>query len=123
MPKSTGLGSALYRAGPRSNAAGRESMDGRTREARLLRQVRAELTEHVGGRPSVTQRALIERAARLSLYVSQLDRKVLGGEAMSAHDSKSYLATSNSLCATLRLLGLKAQEATTHADEPALAAP
>lgn len=28
--------------------------DGRTREARLLRAIRAELTEHVGGHPSAT---------------------------------------------------------------------
>ncbi|HEV7267354.1 MAG TPA: hypothetical protein VGN83_20965 [Falsiroseomonas sp.] len=80
-------------------------MDGRTREAKILQRVRAELTEHVGGSPSATQRALIERAAWLTLRTAQLDRKIAGGGELTDHDSRVYLAWSNSLTRTLRQLG------------------
>ena len=80
-------------------------LDGRTREGRLLRRVRAELTAHVGGKPSAPQRMLIERATTLSLYVEMLDRKVMQGGTMTEHDSRTYLAWSNSLTRTLRELG------------------
>lgn len=81
-------------------------LDGRTREGRLMRRVRSELTAHVGGRPSATQRMLIERSATLSLYVTMLDRKAMQGGAMTEHDSRTYLAWSNSLTRTLRELGV-----------------
>ncbi|MGI4946937.1 MAG: hypothetical protein ACRYHQ_41335, partial [Janthinobacterium lividum] len=43
----------------------------------------------------------------LALHVETLDRKVLEGGVMSEHDSRTYLAWSNSLTRTLRELGLK----------------
>jgi hypothetical protein len=49
--------------------------DGRTREARLMRETRAELAAHVGGRPTAVQSALIERAAQLSLRIAAMDRR------------------------------------------------
>ena len=73
-----------------------------------MREVRAELTAHVGGNPSATQRALIERAAALTLHLTLLDAKLLRtGGAMTGHDSRQYLAWSNSLTRTLRELGLR----------------
>lgn len=81
-------------------------LDGRTREGRLLRRVRSDLTAHVGGKPSAPQRMLIERAATLALHVGTLDRKVLESGVMTEHDSRVYLAWSNSLTRTLRELGV-----------------
>ena len=102
----------MSRIGPYSRPHNLSNMDGRSREARLLRRVRSELTAHVGGKPSATQRMLIERAATLALHVETLDRKVLEGGVMSEHDSRTYLAWSNSLTRTLRELGLgKPQDA------------
>ena len=102
----------MSRIGPYSRAHSLANIDGRTREAKLLGRVRSELTAHVGGKPSATQRMLIERAATLSLHVEGLDRKVLTGGVMTEHDSRTYLAWSNSLTRTLRELGLaKPQDA------------
>jgi hypothetical protein len=49
--------------------------DGRSADARLMQRTREALTLHVG-KPSATQRALIDRAARLTLYVARLGREV-----------------------------------------------
>ena len=68
--------------------------------------VRADLTEHVGGRPSATQRMLIERAAWLTIHVAQLDAKGVG-PGLTEHDHRQYLAWSNTLTRTLRTLGLE----------------
>jgi hypothetical protein len=93
--------------------------DLRTREGRLVRDTRNALTQHVGGKPSVTERALIERAVRLTLQVALLDRKASeAGGLMTDHDSRTYLAWSNSLTRTLKQLGMKgaAQQAPTLTD-------
>jgi hypothetical protein len=84
-----------------------QKLDGRTKEGRLLRDVRSELVSHVGGRPSATQKALIERAVWLSLHVAQIDARMADGRALTEHDSRTYLAWSNTLTRTLRQLGLK----------------
>jgi hypothetical protein len=82
-------------------------LDQRTKEARLLRETVGDLTRHVGGHPSATQRALIERAAWLTLHVAQLDAKAAATGGMTDHSARQYLAWSNSLTRTLRELGLK----------------
>jgi hypothetical protein len=70
--------------------------DMRSREGRLLKQMRRELIRHCGGRVTPVQRALIERAAMLQLRCAALDRKILD-ETFSEYDAKTYLAFSNSL--------------------------
>jgi hypothetical protein len=52
-----------------------------------MRRVRAELITHCGGNPTAVQRALIERAAILSLRVEQLDAKIVAGEALTSFQS------------------------------------
>jgi hypothetical protein len=47
----------------------------------LLAEVRADLTAHVGGAPSATQRRMVEVAARLALFVAKLDAKAAAGGA------------------------------------------
>jgi hypothetical protein len=80
--------------------------DGRSREGRLLKQMRQELIAHMGGTVTPPQRAMIERAAMLQLRCAALDRKVLDGT-FSEYDAKTYLAFSNSLTRTLKALGVQ----------------
>jgi hypothetical protein len=82
-------------------------IDRRTKESRLMAAARDELTRHVGGSPSSVQKALIERATRLMLYVEVMDRETLEAGTMSERNSRQYLAWSNALRLTLRELGIK----------------
>jgi hypothetical protein len=50
-------------------------LDQRTKEARLMRETRAALVAHVGGKPSAVQAAMIERACQLTLRIVAMDRK------------------------------------------------
>ena len=85
--------------------------DGRTRKAKFMREVRNTLAEQVGGAPSASQWWLIETAARLSLYLEQLDAKLAGGGALSASEVHSYEAWSGALARTLRDLGARSADA------------
>ena len=91
--------------GPYSRPKALEKLDGRTRNGRLLKAKRAELTAHLGGKPSATQRALIDRAAWLMLHVALIDERTAEGKPMTECDSRTYLAWSNSLVRTMRALG------------------
>lgn len=97
--------------GPYSRPHVLAKIDGRTKEARLLRETRAELAQHVGGNPSATQRALIERAAQLSLRIALIDQRFAETSTQTEHDSRTYLAWSNSLSRTMRELGVHAAPA------------
>jgi hypothetical protein len=83
-------------------------LDWRTREAKLLTAVRAELTAHLGGSPNAVQRALIERASRLTVYIEAMDREALESGGMSERNSKQYLAWIGQLRLTLREIGVRA---------------
>ena len=87
------------------------SRDGRSADAVLLRRTKAALTAHVGGKPSATQRALIDRASQLTLHVARMDAKAMEEGCLSDHASRVYLAWSNSLARTLALLGMDAAKA------------
>lgn len=78
-----------------------------------MRDVRAQLTEHVGGSPSVTQAMLIEQAAQLALRIAAMDAKhaAAAGE-MSLHDARTYLAWANGYTRILARLGLKGDQPT-----------
>jgi len=84
--------------------------DRRTREGRLLKQVRQELTRHVGGNPTPPQRQLIERAAMYQLRVAKLDEKVINGT-FTIFDSKVYDSATNKLTRVLTALGIEAASA------------
>jgi hypothetical protein len=77
-----------------------------------MRQVRQDLTQHVAGKPSAVQRAMIERAVWLSLRLAQLDRKIADGKNFTQIDSNCYLAWNNSLVRTLARLGVEPKSAT-----------
>jgi hypothetical protein len=112
----------VARVGPYSRGGPLARIDGRSREGRFLTSVRSELVQHVGGHPSATQRALIERAVWLSFRVAQLDSKMASSDSFTDHDSRTYLAWSNSLSRCLRELGLKPAAAATRSLADVLAA-
>ncbi|AQU89401.1 hypothetical protein B0W47_17795 (plasmid) [Komagataeibacter nataicola] len=91
---------------PYSSSDSLRKLDGRSKEARLLRKVRAELTAHIGGRPTITQKALIERAAWMTLHLGMMDRKMLG-DVPSERDARQYLAWSNTLTRAIAQLGVR----------------
>jgi hypothetical protein len=91
---------------PRCRLATLAKLDGRRKEARLLRDTRAELVEHVGGRPSAVQRRLIERAAMLALRLALMDARAPDGN-LSERDAREYLCWNNAYVRTLRELGIQ----------------
>jgi len=73
-----------------------------------LRAYEAMLTEHVGGKVSIVQRALIHRAARLSLHLEIMDERSLAGDhVFTTHDHLHYVSWSNALARLLSRLGIE----------------
>jgi hypothetical protein len=83
-------------------------LDGRRREAKLMAQLVADLTLHVGGAPSAVQRALIHRAAALHLRLSLMDAQTEPGGGMSEKNAREYLCWSNAYARLLCQLGMAA---------------
>jgi hypothetical protein len=92
--------------GPYCRPLALAKLDGRTREAALMRRVRAELTAHCGGNPSFPQAVLIERAAVLALRIAQIEAKMLAGEPLTLHDNDHAIAWHNAYRRTLSAIGL-----------------
>ena len=84
-----------------------EGMDWRSREGQTLIAARAELTAHVGGNPNNVQRALIERAARLTLYIELMDAEALAAGTMTERNSRQYLAWGDALRLCLHDIGVE----------------
>lgn len=80
--------------------------DGRTREARLMASVRAELAEHVGGRPNVAQQLLIDRAAVLVARLHLMDRRTPARVPMTPGEVHHYSAWNAALAKLLGTLGI-----------------
>ena len=93
-------------AGPYSRPESLGKISGRSREGRILKGVREELAAHVGGKPSATQRALIDRAAMLTLRIAMMDAKQPSG-ILSERDAREYLAWTNTLTRLMRQLGMQ----------------
>jgi ketopantoate hydroxymethyltransferase len=97
------------RVGPYSNPDSLAKLDQRTKEARLVRETRADLVAHVGGAPSATQRTLIDQAVSLKLHIALMDRNAAEtGGVMTEATGKQYLAWANALVRLMRELGVKA---------------
>ncbi|NPD68926.1 hypothetical protein HN018_02850 [Lichenicola cladoniae] len=96
----------MRRIGPHSSAVALAKLDGRTRQGRLLRDIRADLVKHVGGSPSATERILIDQAAQLRLRLALMDAEDAG--VLSERNAREYLSWSSALGRMLRQLGLKA---------------
>jgi hypothetical protein len=100
------------RLGPYSRLIDRGAVggliDGRSREGRFLRSYERALLDHLGHEPSVTQRCLIQRAARLALHLELMDERSLAGDhVFTVHDHNHYVSWSNSLARMLARLGLE----------------
>lgn len=93
--------------GPYSRLHSIWEVDLRTKEAQLMLRVREELTDHVGGNPNAVERLLIERATMLALKCSQIDYKIMSGEALTTHDQTHALAWNNGLRRCLVDLGIE----------------
>ena len=72
-----------------------------------MREVRDELTAHIGGKPTVTQRMLIDRAATLTLRIRLLDRLTLSDAGLSEKNAREAVCWENALRRTLIALGIK----------------
>jgi hypothetical protein len=97
---------ASRRLGPHSKLLERGSLDGRSREGRFLRHCEAELAKHVGGKPSIAQRLLISRLARVALRLELFDEKIAAGT-LTDHDARVYGALHNSFRLLLREIGMR----------------
>ncbi len=93
--------------------------DGRSKEGRLLRQMREALIAHLGGEAALTppRRVMVERAAMLQLRCAVLDRKIVDGTC-TADEAKAQSALSSSLARILATLGLRPAKAPARTDNP-----
>lgn len=78
----------------------------RSREGKLIRKVRKDLVQHVGGEPNVGQKLLIERIVMLVTLIARMDAKALELGTMAEHSSRQYLAWVASLRRSVSALGL-----------------
>lgn len=98
--------------GPHSRPEKLALTDGRSAEGKFMKRVRDDLAQHVGGRPSATQKMIIAQIAMLTLQIRLMDREAIKRPKMTATQSKHYLAWSNTLARLLRQLGLKSTPTT-----------
>jgi hypothetical protein len=82
-----------------------ENLDGRTKEARMLKSFRNEFTAALGRKPNAVERAMIENLAWLQLRLLVLDRRITDGE-FSRYDADVYNAHANSIARIAEKLGL-----------------
>jgi hypothetical protein len=99
------------RIGPRSSDKALLKQDGRTRIARLLRDCRAALIEHIGGDPNPAEKLLIEQAAVKVARLQLGSERVLENPADS--DFGHWLSWSESLRRDLISLGLESRKEAT----------
>jgi hypothetical protein len=95
--------SRLYRRG----AVGH--LSGRSWQAKYLKTVEAALIQHVGSSPSVAERLLISRLARISLRLTELDEKIAAGRGTD-FDVKVCSGCDGALRNGLARLGFKGAE-------------
>jgi hypothetical protein len=97
--------------GPYSRALDRGAvggLNGNSREAKFIKAYEQMLVAHVGGCPSVIQRQLITRAARLACHLELWDERTIpNGGAVTATGHNHYISWSNCLARTLARLSLQ----------------
>jgi hypothetical protein len=86
-----GITAPMRKIGPHSRPDKLQIVDGRLAEGKLMARMREELTAHLGGKPSATQRILIDRIAALSLRLHLMDRESARSGEMSERNGRSYL--------------------------------
>ena len=104
-----------HKVGPYSRKLRRgiisNNIDGRSTLGRFCRDLEAQLVAHVGGRPTIAQKLLIERINKSQVQLDALDEKLQSGR-WTGHDQRVYGALLNATRLTLREIGLEAAAAT-----------
>jgi hypothetical protein len=77
--------------------------DGRTNSGKVMLDTARELSEAIGGSPTLAQQLLIRTAAQLTGRLRKMDEDFARGEPA---DNATYVAASGSLTAILRELGV-----------------
>jgi hypothetical protein len=88
----------------------RRNLDGRSKLARALRAVEAELVDAIGGSPSPQQLILIQRVTYKLARITFFETATIRGDSNSSDDR--YLAWANSIRLDLQALGLERQKVT-----------
>jgi len=115
-----GIHKGKPRRRPAESLTVRMPIDARTAAGRSVRLLRVRLLAHLGPKPSQAQLVLVEQLLQLKLRLAMMDHNfIAAGGKLSAHDSRTYLAWSNSLIRGLRELGL--ESAALDAPAPSLA--
>src|SRR5438874_1007827 len=81
-----------------------EKLDGRSKEARILKSMRQELYVLLGRKPNPVEMALIERACWLHLRIAVMDERLIEGKA-NHHELSIYNANVNSFARVVEKLG------------------
>ena len=92
----------MERLTPHSRPGRLALIDGRTAQAQFMKRIKNDLTRHVGGQPSVTQRMAIDQCAMLSLRLHMMDRAEL--QDRSAKNTHEYATLTSALSALLQQL-------------------
>ena len=93
---------------PGSGEGHARKIDGRSWQGRLLRETKDKLKASAGGLPAALAPMAIERAAMLTLYLAELDRKALASGGMGEAMMREYLALSDALSRAMdQLAGLR----------------
>lgn len=81
-------------------------VDGRSREGRFRKELRAQLVQHVGGVPSATQDALIDIAVDIAIQIELLKTQRLEID-LTSNGHRMLLAAQNAYRRTLAQIGVK----------------
>ena len=94
---------------PRSQPTALQKLDQRTKEARLVREIRAALVKYVTGSadriPTEVQAALIEQACQIKLRIALMDKRFTTVDQMDDGATRRYLAWSGHYARLLKQLG------------------
>ena len=81
-------------------------LDARTPEAKFMRALEHQLAAHLGGEPTIAQKMMISRLARIALRLELLEQK-FNKNAFTALDDRVYSALTTQFRMMLRALGLE----------------
>ena len=84
-------------------------LDGRLAEAYEERRIIADLSRHVG-QPTIPQKILIKRSARLLVMLSVLERRMIELAELGDLGSRQMVALHNALRLSLQAIGLERAE-------------
>src|SRR4051794_6786938 len=84
------------------------ALDEHSEQGQFIRRLEADLIEHIGGEPSITEWLLIQRIIRLQLRLDLFDRKLTSDpSSWTPHDDRTFNGCQNAFRLALRELGFK----------------